>query len=159
MIIYVDREDSLGDFVNCFPVLRGIYNTYGHIKLIVKSPLRRFNGFREFLMYQNIFQSVEFDDEPLSYHNVLAFHKVDYTPELILNKINENQPDDVYRYGKFMKKTYNLNFEIDSKWRQEAMKIKRKNLVIGSLKPYTTISYSCVERLLMRKFTLLEIES
>ena len=53
----------------------------------------------------------------------------------------------------------NLNSEIDSKWRQEAMKIKRKNLVIGSLKPYTTISYSCVERLLMRKFTLLEIES
>jgi hypothetical protein len=113
MFIYIDREDSLGDFLNAYPVIQGLYNSYGKLNIISKSVNKRFNGFREFLMYQGIFENVYFDDEIQIPNDVILLHKID---DFSTNeKTNINQPKDTFRYGQFMKKQYGLNFEIDDK--------------------------------------------
>jgi hypothetical protein len=113
MIVYVDREDSLGDFLISFPVLKGLYNSYGKYKLVVKSVNKRFKGFKEFFMYQDIFESVDFDDEMFVTGDVILLHKTDdFT---FKGKTNPNQPNDTYRYGQYLKEQYGLTFEIDDK--------------------------------------------
>jgi hypothetical protein len=110
LLLYVDREDSLGDFLNTYPVLSGLYNSYGKYNLVIKSALRRFNGIRELLMYQGIFENVAFDDELTMFTNVIILHKDDCD---LSGKTNEHQPTDVYKYGAMLKKYYGIHIQID----------------------------------------------
>ena len=59
----MNMTDSLGDFMNSFPVLKGIHDSYGKYQLIIKGSNRKFKGFKELLTYQDIFTSVDYDDD------------------------------------------------------------------------------------------------
>lgn len=63
MKLWVSKTDSLGDLLNGFPTFKGIYDSYGKYDLILKSINRKFNGIKEFFLYQDIFNDVKFDDE------------------------------------------------------------------------------------------------
>ena len=42
----MDKTDSLGDFMNSLPVLKGLYDSYGKYQLIIKNTNRKFKGFK-----------------------------------------------------------------------------------------------------------------
>ena len=54
---------NMGDFLNCLPVLSGIYDSYGKIDLIIQNDMKKFNGFRDLLSYQQMFNSVKYESE------------------------------------------------------------------------------------------------
>jgi hypothetical protein len=61
MKIYLNGTANLGDFLNGLPVLSGINKSYGKFDLIIRHEMKKFKGLIEFLVYQDIFNSVEFD--------------------------------------------------------------------------------------------------
>jgi hypothetical protein len=109
MIIYMDRTDSLGDFMNSFPVLKGIYDSYGKYDLVIKSTNRKFNGFTDMLMYQDIFNSVTFDDEAFI-QGALPLHVMDpYSEETE----NPNRPAETCRWANSVKPLTGLDVTPD----------------------------------------------
>lgn len=110
MIIYMDRTDSLGDFMNSFPVLKGLYNSYGKYDLVIKNTNRKFKGFREFLMYQDIFKSVDFDDDVVVVGDIKHIHITDpYSEETN----NSNRPAETCRWDNSVKQLTGLVYEVD----------------------------------------------
>jgi len=110
MIIYMNMTDSLGDFLSGLPTLKGIHDAYGKFQLIIKSTNRKFRGIKELLEYQDLFTSVNFDDEVFVQG---AMHM--FIPP---NKINEFtnstiRPGEVCRFENAMKDMYGLKFEAD----------------------------------------------
>ena len=63
MKIYLSGTANLGDFLNAMPVLAGVSKDVAKFDLIIKKEMRKFNGIKEFLMYQDLFTDVSFDDE------------------------------------------------------------------------------------------------
>ena len=99
---------NLGDFLNAIPVLSGIVkSTDEKIDLIIRSETRKFMGFREFLMYQDLFNSVEYSDTIFS-HGIKIISS--WTRE---DKNNPNRPIETCRYENFMKDNYRLEFDVD----------------------------------------------
>ena len=62
MKIYLNCTANLGDFVQSLPVLSGVVQKYGKVDFVIRHEMRKFKGIKEFLMYQNLFNSVEFDE-------------------------------------------------------------------------------------------------
>ena len=108
MKIYLSCTANLGDFLNSFPVLSGIVKKHGKIDLIVKSGLKKFKGFKQFLLHQELFSSVEFDDEIFLYGDIIQLSS--WTRE---DKNNPNRPIETCRYENWLKDNYNLDFDVD----------------------------------------------
>lgn len=107
MKIYLSCTSNLGDFLNSLPVLSGIYNSYGKIDFAIKRDMRKFNGIKEFLMYQGIFNTVIFDDEPSEgqYLNLSSWTRED--------KGHPHRPIETCRYENWIKDNYKLDFKVD----------------------------------------------
>jgi len=109
MNIYLNCTSNLGDFVQSLPVLSGIAKKYGLINFYILGKMRKFFGIKEFLMYQGIFNCVEYDDE-----------EVRVTPPVLVmsswtreDKNDPNRPIETCRYENWMKDRYQLQFDVD----------------------------------------------
>jgi hypothetical protein len=107
----MNMTDSLGDFMNSFPVLKGIFNSYGKYQLVIKGSNRKFKGFKEMLAYQDIFTSVEYDDDLFLSGLIftISIPPVDYKE----TTDNPNRPAETCRWHNAVKDKYGLNFEVD----------------------------------------------
>ena len=108
MKIYLNSTANLGDFVQALPVLSGISKKYGKIDFIIKKEMRKFKGIIEFLMYQDIFQTVFFEDDVFMYGEVLTISS--WTRE---DKGDPNRPIETCRYENWMRDHYRLDFQVD----------------------------------------------
>jgi hypothetical protein len=108
MKIYLNGTANLGDFLNGLPVLSGISKSYGNFDLIIKKEMRKFNGIKEFLMYQDLFTSVEFDDD-------LFFTGATHMSSWPIreDKNDPNRPIETCRYENFMKDVNQMKFQVD----------------------------------------------
>jgi len=121
MRVYVAQTDALGDFLNCFPVLSGLQKTLGNYELVIKQRSRRFKGIREFLLYQDLFTNVFFEDEVTTPKETIVMNNWDYREE----SDNDIRPTETCRYENWLKDAYNLNFRVD-----DDVEIKFPNLNI-----------------------------
>jgi len=110
MILYADvGTANLGDFCNCLPVLSGIYKKYGKISLIIQNDMQKFNGIKEFLLAQEMFNVVAFEYEVSKITGeILPFNS--WVPDI---KINDIRPIETCRYEILFKTRYNLEFNTD----------------------------------------------
>ena len=111
MNFYVRQTDALGDFLNCMPVLAGLHNKFGKYNLIVKHQTEKFKGFKDFLMYQDLFYNVYFDNEFKG--EVLPLDNWGTEREY---KREPNRPIETCKYENFLKDVYKLDFEVDDKF-------------------------------------------
>jgi len=109
MKLYLVGTANLGDFLNGMTVLSGLSKQFGKYDLIIKSPMRKFNGIKEFLMYQNLFSSVEFDDEVFMYGDVIQLSSWPIRED----KKDPNRPIETCRYENWMNDKYGIDFEVD----------------------------------------------
>jgi hypothetical protein len=108
MKIYLSGTANLGDFLNGLPVMSGISKAYGKYDLIIKHEMKKFRGLKEFLMYQDLFTSVEFDDE-IFFSGVIRMSSWPIRED----KNDPNRPIETCRYENFMKDNYRMEFEVD----------------------------------------------
>jgi len=109
MKLYLVGTANLGDFLNGMPVLSGLSKKFGKYDLIIKSPMRKFNGIKEFLMYQDLFSSVEFDDEVFMYGEVVQLSSWPIRED----KKDPNRPIETCRYENWMNDKYGVDFQVD----------------------------------------------
>lgn len=109
MKIYVSGTANLGDFLNAMPVLSGVSKDVSKFDLIIKKEMRKFNGIKEFLMYQDLFNSVEFDDEIFLYGD---FIKLSSWPAREY-KEDTNRPIETCRYENWLNDNYRMLFQVD----------------------------------------------
>lgn len=109
MKIYLSCTANLGDFLNAMPVMSGIVNSYGKFELIIRHEMKKFNGIKEFLLYQDLFTDVVYDDEIILYGDKPLFMS-SWTRE---DRNSDIRPVETCRYENWMKDNYNLNFEVD----------------------------------------------
>lgn len=69
MKVYLNSTGNLGDFLNALPVISGLVKENGKIDFVIRPELKKFKGIKEFLMYQDLFSDVNFEDEIFSYNN------------------------------------------------------------------------------------------
>jgi hypothetical protein len=109
MRIYLNGTANLGDFLNGLPVMSGISKAYGKYELTIKKEMRKFNGIKEFLMYQDLFTEVNFDDEVFMYGELIQMSSWPIRED----KNNPDRPIETCRYENFMKDNYGMEFEVD----------------------------------------------
>jgi hypothetical protein len=108
MNIYLSGTANLGDFLNGLPVMSGISKMYGKYNLIIKHEMKKFNGLKEFLMYQDLFNSVEFDED------IFFSGATNMSSWPIREDKNDpNRPIETCRYENFMKDNYHMKFQVD----------------------------------------------
>lgn len=127
MKIYLNCTSNLGDFINSMPVLSGVAKSYGKFDFIIKHEMKRFKGIKEFLMYQDIFTSVEFDDD-IFFSGVLVLSS--WTRE---DKEDADRPIETCRYENWLKDNYKLDFKVDDNF---VLKVEELNLPVDHSKPY-----------------------
>ena len=106
---FIAGTTNLGDFLNVVPVLSGLNKQFGKYELVIISNMRKFNGIREFLQYQDLFTNVAFHDE------------VDFTNKQVVElscSVNEtrltpDRPTETCRYVNFVKEKYNFDVLVD----------------------------------------------
>jgi len=109
MRIYLNGTANLGDFLNGLPVMSGISKAYGKFELTIKHEMKKFKGIKEFLMYQDLFTDVNFDDEVFMYGELI---KMSSWP-IREDKNNPDRPIETCRYENYMKDNYTMQFEVD----------------------------------------------
>lgn len=107
MKLHLNCTANLGDFFNSLPVLSGLYNRYGKLDFIIRKEMKKFKGIKEFLMYQGIFNSIEFDDEVFLYGNIVPVSS--WTRE---DRNDPNRPIETCRYENYLK-DLGLQFDVD----------------------------------------------
>lgn len=112
MNIYLNCTANLGDFVQSLPVLSGVYKNYGPINFYIRHEMRKFVGIQEFLMYQGLFSTVEFDDVDVRV-TPPVFVLSSWTRE---DKGHPNRPIETCRYENWLKDNYQLQFEVDDEF-------------------------------------------
>lgn len=102
------RIHNLGDFANCLPALSGLYNHTGHqISLVICDRLKRFNGIKDLLLYQEMIYDVNFmSDRSLPENFIIIDDIVEDTDEI-------SNPLIAYRFANFINK-YGLNINVDN---------------------------------------------
>lgn len=108
MKLHLNCTANLGDFLNSLPVLSGLSKTHGKIDFVIRGEMKKFNGIKEFLMYQNIFSDVTFDDDVFMYGNIKTISS--WTRE---DRNNVDRPIETCRYENWMKDNYKIDFEVD----------------------------------------------
>lgn len=111
MIIYMSHTDSLGDFLSGLPVMKGIHDAYGKFDLVIKREMGKFKGIKELLQYQNIFSSVDFDNEVFIAGDILHMYIPSHTYRE--DTTSDIRPAEVCRFENAMKDMYGLQFEVD----------------------------------------------
>jgi hypothetical protein len=111
MKLYLNCTANLGDFLNSLPVLSGLSKELGKFDLIVKGDTKKFKGFKEFLMYQDLFTSVEFDDEIFLYGDMIQLSS--WTRE---DKDDPNRPIETCRYENWILDNYRILFKVDDEF-------------------------------------------
>jgi len=109
MKIYVTGTANLGDFLNAVPVLSGVSKSYGKYSLIIKGAMKKFNGIKEFLMYQDLFTDVEFDDDIIPYGDMIQLSSWPIRED----KGDPYRPIETCRYENWLKDKYGLEFDVD----------------------------------------------
>ena len=109
MKIYVTGTANLGDFLNSMPVLSGVSKSYGKYSLIIKGSMKKFKGIKEFLMYQDLFTDVEFDDDIIPYGDMVQLSSWPSRE----TKGDPNRPIETCRYENWLRDKYDLMFEVD----------------------------------------------
>ena len=112
MKIYLNSTANLGDFLNAMPVLSGIYKSNGKFDFVLRGEMKKFNGIKEFLMYQDLFSSVEFDNDVFLYGGVIGLSS--WTRE---DRSNNHRPIETCRYENYLRDSFpKLEFEVDDKF-------------------------------------------
>lgn len=111
MKVYLNCTANLGDFVQSLPVLSGLAKKFGKTDFIIRHEMRKFKGIIEFLMYQDIFNSVSFDDEVFLYGEILILSS--WTRE---DKNDPNRPIETCRYENWLKDHYRIEFDVDDEF-------------------------------------------
>lgn len=128
MKIYLNSTANLGDFINCMPVMSGIKNTHGKFDFVIPNEMKKFKGLKEFLLYQDLFSSVEFDGDVFLYGNILTLSS--WTRE---DKSNADRPIETCRYENWMKDNYKLEFNVDDDF---TLKVEELNLPVDHTRSY-----------------------
>lgn len=109
MKLYLNGTANLGDFLNAMPVLSGLNKSYGKYDLIIRTEMKKFNGLKEFLMYQELFSSVEFDSDIFVYGEIIQLSSWPSRED----RLNPSRPIETCRYENWLKDKYGLQFEVD----------------------------------------------
>jgi len=112
MKIYVSGTANLGDFLNAMPVLSGVSKSYGKYSLIIKASMKKFKGIKEFLMYQDLFSDVEFDDDIIPYGDMIQLSSWPSRE----TKGDPDRPIETCRYENWLRDKYDLMFEVNDKF-------------------------------------------
>jgi hypothetical protein len=112
MRIYLNGTANFGDFLNGLPVMSGISKEYGKYSLTIKKEMRKFKGLVEFLMYQDLFTDVMFDDEVFMYGDIMQMSSWPIRED----KNNPNRPIETCRYENFMKDNFGIMFDVDDEF-------------------------------------------
>jgi len=112
MKIYVTGTANLGDFLNTMPVLSGLTKSYGKYSLILKGSTKKFKGIKEFLMYQDLFSDVEFDDDIIPYGDMIQLSSWPSRE----TKGDPDRPIETCRYENWLRDKYDLMFEVNDKF-------------------------------------------
>lgn len=126
MQIFFRDPPNLGDFLNVIPVLSGIYKSTGEqIEFVLRQDMKKFNGIKEFLKYQDMFSDVLFDDEIFSFGDPPVMMS-SWTRE---DKKNPLRPIETCRYENNTNDYYpHLKFEVDDSF---ILKVPELNLPIA----------------------------
>lgn len=124
-MFYLPHIGNLGDFLNCMPVMSGLNKKFGKYDFIVTHKLKQFKGFHEFMMYQDLFTSVTFDDE-VNPNDMMVVNPWNAREE----KGNPNRPLETCRFENNLKDRWNINFEVDDDF---VLKVPDLNFYCGSL--------------------------
>jgi len=108
MKVYLNSTANLGDFVQALPVLSGLTKKYGKIDFIIRREMKKFKGIKEFLMYQDLFTDVNFDDDVFMYGDMCILSS--WTRE---DKNDSNRPIETCRYENWLKDHYKAEFDVD----------------------------------------------
>lgn len=112
MKIQIDCTANLGDFCNALPVISGISKYVNEkIDIVIRPEMRKFNGIKEFLLYQPMFNSVEFADEVFTYGDIMKLSS--WTR---MDQENENRPIETCRYENWVNDNYRMLFEVDDEF-------------------------------------------
>lgn len=106
MKIYLNCTANLGDFMNAYPVLSGL-SKLDAIDLIIRHEMIKFADFREFLYYQGIFRSVEYDNQTATNNAIILSSWTHMT------RTDPNRPVETCRYENWIKEKYKLDFTVD----------------------------------------------
>ena len=128
MKLYLNSTSNLGDFLNAMPVLSGLSKFAGKYDFTVKGEMKKFKGFKEFLLYQDLFTSVNFDDEMFMYGDIVELSS--WTRE---DKTNPDRPIETCRYENWLKDRYQVPFEVDDEFE---LKFPNVDLPIRNDVPY-----------------------
>ena len=109
MKLYLTGTANLGDFLNGMPVLSGISKRVGKFDLIIRQEMKKFIGIKEFLMYQDLFTDVEFDDDIIPYGDMVQLSSWPSRE----TKGDPNRPIETCRYENWLRDKYDLMFEVD----------------------------------------------
>jgi len=109
MKIYVNGTANLGDFLNAMPVLSGVSKDVGKFDLVIKSEFRKFNGIKEFLLYQDLFTDVSFDDELFIYGDIVNLSSWPIRED----KEDPDRPTETCRYENWLNDKYRMLFKVD----------------------------------------------
>ena len=112
MRIYLSGTANLGDFLNGLPVMSGISKAYGKYELTIKHEMKKFKGIKEFLMYQDLFTDVNFDDEVFMYGDITHMSSWPIRED----KNDPYRPIETCRYENFMKDKYGMEFDVDDEF-------------------------------------------
>jgi hypothetical protein len=129
MKVHLNSTANLGDFMNALPVISGIVKKTGKIEFIIRSEMKKFNGIRDFLMYQDLFTDVVFDDDIFMY-NVNCMVLSSWTREKRASPI---RPIETCRYENWVKDNYNLDFDVDDDF---ILKVEELNILVDQSMPY-----------------------
>lgn len=110
MKVSIRHTINLGDFLNVFPVLSGL-SKYKNEKLdiLVRGEMKRFNGFKEFVEYQDCINSVAFDDEYI----IFNYDGIELSSITREDKEDNQRPTETCRYENWANDNYRMLFEVD----------------------------------------------
>jgi len=129
MKIRIECTANLGDFMNGMPVISGIVNSHGKVDLVIRNEMRKFTGITEFLMYQDLFTDVSFDDDVILYGDYVNLSS--WTRE---DKNDPNRPVETCRYENWLRDNYKLDFQVD-----DSFEIKVKDLDVDYFSDKTIV--------------------
>lgn len=116
--IFMPMSGNVGDTLNVLPVLSGIYKSTGHkISLTVRDKMKMFNGFREFMQYQECIAALKFESE-VTLDNT-------YQHLGLENNFTQHptRPWETVRLEEYFKGRYNIQFEVDDGFRLNVPKL------------------------------------
>ena len=110
MKVKIDCTANLGDFSNALPVLSGLSKDKNEkIHLIIRKEMRKFKGLREFLILQDMFKEISFDDEIFMY-NMNCIVLSSWTR---YDRNNPVRPVETCRYENWLYDNYKHEVQVD----------------------------------------------